>query len=243
MNVSVLPIDSGPEQGQTTTRTAGLTVQATEEGTTAPTVSPAQETAETLLLLVIPEPESPPAPVSYGSNGYRPMHHYYVMPVQYSSGGGGASPAAIDAALANDEVEQEILLESFLDFIDPEFLVVDLGDEPPAQLAPDSANADTAQGGAAKTNGQLVQRIRGGRPRVALGNSTRADAEGTMPAAEREVSEPASETVGDAVSPILGFVAHYWRRFFAVTGVLLLGGAVWKGRNAWFRAARRMRQR
>jgi hypothetical protein len=174
----------------------------------------------------------PPVPVfqattSYGTNGYE-------LPAEPTSFTTAGTPQAIDAALANDEVDEGFLLSGFLDFVDPEMLVVDLGDEPPAQVAGDKAKMSPA------IELPSVERD------AARDNQLAAAAAAEQPAPADEIAAPslddsAALSAFDRMGAQFQSVAmNHWRKFASTAAVLLIAGAAWKGRNAWMQAARKM---
>jgi hypothetical protein len=127
-------------------------------------------------------------------------------------------------------------LAGFLDFVEPEMLVVDLGDEPPAQVA-----------GEAKSAG-----VPGDQPAE---QATSSDQVGALPGDQGEPAgtvrymkppldeapEPSSIVTHGAA--VVMFVATNWRWFASIAAAMLLAGAAWKSRSTWLQAARKLRSR
>lgn len=65
-------------------------------------------------------------PTEFGSNGYQP-------PEPASSTTNHSTGVSVHLEIGNDDLDDALLLTSFLDFLEPEILSIDLGDEPPAE--------------------------------------------------------------------------------------------------------------
>jgi hypothetical protein len=176
-------------------------------------------------LLVDAEPTSSiiVSSAAYGTNGY-------TLPPEQMNFAATSAPQAIDAALANDEVNEAFLLAGFLDFVDPEMLVVDLGDEPPAQVVSDTAKTTPNPGIAS------VQRGAAESKRVA------ADTTGASSSAPLDAPavEAAIDTWSFDATNVQEFAVNHWRWFASTASALLLAGAAWKSRHSWMHAARKM---
>ncbi len=139
-------------------------------------------------------------------------------------------------------MNEKFLLTGFLDSVDPEMLVIDLGDEPPLRIATDTPKTpvDVSHDNTAKPNSanhadtQLTQN-----------ENRKGPADGT---ADQLKSNPVPYQVmkpdsSDAGSTLRAVVENNWKWFAGTAGVLLLGGAGWRGRAKWIKAARRLRSR
>ncbi|MEX2308948.1 MAG: nidogen-like domain-containing protein [Pirellulales bacterium] len=190
------------------------------------------------LLLILEEPAPPPVTpllainADYGTAGYT-----YVPPDpgNFSSGG---TPQAVDAALGNDEVDEPFLLAGFLDFVDPEMLVVDLGDEPPTQIAAESTKAATGQQSTTTNTPSSGDQI-GANSGGATGGSDHS-VENMKPPLAAGVPASSADAADWALQ---SFAVNNWRWFASTAAALLLCGAAWKSRDAWLEAARKLRSR
>ncbi len=171
----------------------------------------------------------------------RPLISIVVTRAEPGAGGGVprnqgiglsvGSPQAIDAALATGDVDQAVVLANFLDFVDPEMLVVDLGDEPPQQIAADASKTAATQA-APQDNAQTAG--------FADHSETGVIADVRMKPVDH--SEDTASTGGSA-STIPDLFINHWKWFASFVAILLLGAAGWKGRYTWMQFARKLRSR
>jgi hypothetical protein len=177
-----------------------------------------------LLLLVLPQPASVAlVGADYGANGYLSLE-----PDAFTS---ALTPQAVDAALA-DEIDDAFLLSGFLDFVDPEMLVVDLGDEPPARLAYAAAKMSPTH--EASTGAPLAP---AGEQRAAIATAPSDTVEYLKPPVGNPVAQSGFPSI---VAPLQALLVDNWRWFASAAAALLLGGAAWTGRHAWLPAARKL---
>jgi hypothetical protein len=175
-----------------------------------------------LLLITLPQPQVIPVVSVYGTNGY-------VGAGEQQSAVAAARAQAIDAAFASHDVNEAFLLAGFLDFVDPEMLVVDLGDEPPAQVAAASAKMSPAE------RNKLADQPLAAGGKIAA-NTPSGLAETMKPPVAGAVQQAAA---GDA-SPWLSTVAANWRSMASTAAILLLGSAAWISRASWIPTARKL---
>jgi hypothetical protein len=201
-----------------------------------PQLPPLPPQSAQLSLLLLSEPIVPivPSSVEYGSNGY------YAPPQQQGAVSvAGGSPQAVDAAFANDEVSEPFLLTGFLDFVEPEMLVVDLGDEPPAQVGSEPSRA-----AGVRENEKEPAAAAPSLDQIGAGGGPEGESDGAVlymkPPLEATPEPSSMVTQGLAVAT---FVATHWRWFASTAAVMLLTGAAWKSRSTWLRAARKPRSR
>jgi hypothetical protein len=169
------------------------------------------------------------AQTAYGTDNY--------LPTQRTGFASPASPQAVDVALGNDEVNEAFLLAGFLDFVEPEMLVVDLGDEPPAQVASESAKMSGVQG---SEPAEVVPSSE----QVGEGGGAEDKTDGAVrymkPPLDDAPEPPSLFTHG---STVVMFVATNWRWFASFAAAMLISGAAWKSRSTWLQAARKLRSR
>jgi hypothetical protein len=150
----------------------------------------------------------------------------------------GSSAQVIDAVFTSGEANEIALLGNFLDSVDPEMVVVDLGDEPPAQLAGDAPKSTAPhksipQDKVAAANS--IEQSNTGSPTKALSSSV------TVMKPQLDAAAETPNTGGGSALPTV--VTSIWKWFASIAAVLLLGGAAWKGRNKWTQIARNLRWR
>jgi hypothetical protein len=189
------------------------------------------------LLFTLPEvPQAPLAVLrmSYGSNGY-----LAPLPQQQWSYGSAQRSVNPTNFMRHEKVEEAILLTEFLDFVDPEMLVVDLGDEPPAQVS--NSPVVTASHEQESTTEETA----------AANKADESNGDGPNDKSGQQVTvlkPTASDATGGAIlaatTPDLSAPAGYnWKWFASAAGVLLVGAAGWMGRSNWLNAARKLRLR
>jgi hypothetical protein len=196
-----------------------------------------------LALLLYPAvvPIVPPDQTVHGSDGYIDGRTFAKTSPSFDA---LASHRAelIDSVLAIDKVEDKLALASFLDFVDPELVSIELGDEPPTKLAPDHRNDVTAAstvGNQPITDGAQVGKSNLADDSAAThGGDTSQSVTYMKPVAA--TAQTADESKGHLLA-LQTFVSNYWRLLLGITGTLLVGGALWKGRPIWQRTARRVR--
>jgi hypothetical protein len=186
--------------------------------------------AERLLVIrTFLQPRATPNNAGYGTNGYLSTDQgFSVQPL---------TPQAIDLAIGNDKLDESFLLANFLDFVDPEMLVVDLGDEPPAQL--ESANPKTAAEPAKAASEESAES-----KSVPATESQGSVTNGAVSYMKPPTAEllPAAPIEG-ASTPVSTLFTKNWKWIASTAGTILIAGAAWKSRDAWLQAARRLRSR
>jgi hypothetical protein len=149
------------------------------------------------------------------------------------------SPQAIDAAFGNSDVDKAVLLANFLDFTEPEAVIVDLGDEPPANIAADVANASAVEKSNVGDKLPSHSTTEAAMPEPAA-NSTGTSVTALKPSLDGSDVKVKDVLVGESLTTS---VANNWRWFASAGALLLLTGAAWSSRSKWVRFARKLRSR
>jgi hypothetical protein len=149
------------------------------------------------------------------------------------------TPQVVDAAFGSDEVDKSVLLANFLDFVEPEMVIVDLGDEPPAKLSVDVSSGPPA----------AINSAQDKPPMEAANNPTKSGAATNGPTRSVTVLKPPAEnadiigTNDVAAASLSKPITNNWRWLAGGSALLLLAGAAWSSRSKWLHFTRKMRSR
>jgi hypothetical protein len=189
-----------------------------------------------LLLLTLPPPKIMVASVPvFGASGTPTVTKQAAQP---SFG----MPQVVDAAFGSDEVDKTALLTNFLDFVEPEALVVDLGDEPPAKISVDVSKAAAVE--VLKPTEPTDKSPTDGSSDQSHSGDSANQPGATLTGLEKS---PEDKTIA-AVKPVAGTslsssLANNWKLLATGAGIVLLLGSAWTSRSKWIRAARKLRWR
>ena len=226
-------IDIGAFESQPSEPTPTETVLANSD-TSIPVVEPPPPIVPPLVftppkppLLLIIQPVVPllVSITNHGGSGWLPRRQTFSV---------SGVPQAVDAVFGNDRLDQNALLAGFLDSVDPENLVVELGDEPPGQIA-SAASKVAASHAAART---------GATPPITTSGTAQASNGPIADVRMKPVDLSEDSSSADVASPaITAKIMKNWKWFASGAAFLLLGGAAWKSRYKWMQAARKLRSR
>jgi hypothetical protein len=185
-----------------------------------------------LLLLTLPQPNlSIPFTPVLGAAG--------TVATKKQTDASIGMPQVIDAAFGSDEIDKTALLTNFLDFVEPEAVIVDLGDEPPAKISVDVVKASAVE--VMKPTDKAANEASANPSDSGASNSVPGTPVTALkPPRENKPDDPNKAIVGSSFSSSL---ANNWRLFAGGGALVLLVGAAWTSRSKWFRFAQKLRSR
>jgi hypothetical protein len=148
-------------------------------------------------------------------------------------------PQVVDAAFGSDEIDKTALLTNFLDFVEPEALVVDLGDEPPAKISVDVSKAAAVE----------VMKPTDKPANEPAGDKSHSGASTNLPGPSvAALWQPPENKSAGPIKPVIGSslsssLANNWRLVATGGALVLLVGAAWGSRSKWVQIARKLRWR
>jgi hypothetical protein len=151
-------------------------------------------------------------------------------------------PQVVDAAFGSDEIDKTALLTNFLDFVEPEALVVDLGDEPPAKISVDVSKA------AAVEVMKPVDKPDKPANEPAIDPSHSGASTNLPGPAVTALEQPPDNKSAGPIKPVIdssfsSSIANNWRLVATGGAIVLLVGAAWSSRSKWVQIARKLRWR
>ncbi|HEX5471523.1 MAG TPA: hypothetical protein VFW73_06535, partial [Lacipirellulaceae bacterium] len=144
---------------------------------------------------------------------------------------------AIELAFGQNDTSEHFLLAEFLDSVDPEMLIVDLGDEPPTRL---SAEAGAAANHKANEKIKVPAENKFGKGRAEIASHRGAR---SVTAMKPPIGGDAATNGDGKDSRLTTTMVHHWTWLAGILAVFMLGGGAWKGRSHWTRLARKLRWR
>jgi hypothetical protein len=223
------PNDDRPDPDTSTQTDNAIDNPASSGPTTA-------QVRQQLLLLTLPSANLMiPATPAFGAAGT-------AVAKKQVTGPSLGMPQVVDAAFGSDEVDKTALLTNFLDFVEPEALVVDLGDEPPAKISVDVSKAAAVE--VLKPADNTDKPPTDGTGDQSHSGASTNQSGGTIAGLEK----PSDDKTLAAAKPVVATsfsssLANNWKLFATGGGIVLLLGAAWTSRSKWVRIARKLRWR